>query len=152
MPGQTDPEKGYRITAVRKDMSGPYIQKQVIRSSNGITVTNIVGLKGSSAKYAIKKVFSLKNPESSKAAEVTIELPNKQMIYTKRIISNVDLGSSNSKDYYRINSIGYGSGTSITDDLDFNFSLQNQFGDPIYMSSGQASMNIYIEREKINII
>ena len=104
------------------------------------------GLKGGSsgATYVIK-VTSLKNPESSKPFEVTIQLPHRKIIYTKRIINDITLTTSNSQNYFRTNATGYGSGTSIIDDLDFRFNLQNQFGDPIYMSSGDASMNIYIE-------
>ena len=142
-------ETSYRVAVVRKDIAGPYFHEEFRKESDGTTAYSIEGL--GAGTYSVS-VTSLRNPESSEVLEQSVYIPNKNIVYNKNLIGDITLETSNENTYYRTGGFGYGSGTSLTDDLDFNFNIKDQFNNDIDLSDSQFSLNIYAKNQLQDLI
>jgi hypothetical protein len=133
-------ETSYRVTVFRKNMSGPYFQKEFLKESDDTTDFKIENLKAGT--YSLT-VTALRNPESSQnyQAEFTI-LGNKQ-VYIKDLIKNIELKNNTFSVYERNNGSGLGSGNSVSDDCEYSLSLVNKKNENITINNSDYTYNIY---------
>lgn len=144
-------ETEYRVTLLKTNRSGPYIQKTFLKddvSAGEGTQFRINGLID--GEYTVR-VTALQNPESSPSVSKRFKIESPTVKYIKPIINKID-GDVNINQF-RTNGTGYGEVQFLSNDCTYNINVFDVYGRSVTISQSEFLINVYAKTgENYNLV
>jgi hypothetical protein len=144
-------ETEYRVTLLKTNRSGPYIQKTFLKddvSSAEGTQFRINGLID--GDYTVR-VTALQNPESSPSVSKRFSIASPSVKYIKPIINKID-GDININQF-RTDGTGYGEVQFLSNDCTYNINVLDIYGRNVTVSQSEFLINVYAKTgENYNLV